>query len=99
MTGLTTDTDLVLNLFLLEQELDVFPCDDPRHAKGESYHTVGADAEFLVVNPCCSDRGLVCRTRAAYLKYGAATIRCWKCRHEWSPGEYRFIPLPGVMPL
>lgn len=80
-------------------ELDTLDCSDVRHDRSQSHHTAGAPAEFIILNPCCSDRGLVCRTRAAYLKNEAATIVCVVCKQEWPAGAYRFIPLPGVLPL
>jgi len=89
------DVDLQLEL----DELQDFACSDPRHERGESYHTPDTAAEFMLLNPCCGDRAIVCRSRAYYLKYQAATIRCARCQTEWAPHRYRFIPLPGVMPL
>lgn len=89
------DTDLQLWL----AELDEFECSDERHPYGESFHTSGARGEFVILNPCCSDRGIICRSRAAYLKYQAAEIVCHKCKQKWPTSVYRFIPLPGVLPL
>lgn len=88
-----------IELMLAVEEVSGFQCADPRHAKGQSFHTPDAPAEFVILNPCCSDRGLICRSRAYYLKYQAAMITCWRCKKEWAPGVYRFIPLPGVLPL
>lgn len=72
---------------------DVFPCADRRHPAGESYHNPEQAAEFVLINPCCGDRALVCRSRAYYLKYQAAEIRCGRCGEVWPPSAYRFVPI------
>lgn len=89
------DVDLLLDL----EELDDLPCGDGSHPSGESFHTPEAPAAYLLLNPCCGDRLLLCESRARYLKYRAAQIRCASCGREWAPGAYRFVPLPGVTPL
>ena len=94
-----TIEDLDADVLLWLDDMDAFVCADRAHARGESYHTADAPAEFLMMNPCCGDRALICRSRAHYLKYVSATIHCMKCDRRWPHGAYRFIPLPGVLPL
>ena len=93
--------EVVSELDLLAElvELDEFPCCDANHPRGISFHDPEAGAEFLVVSPCCGDRGLLCRARASYLWNVAATIHCMSCDRRWPPERYRFVPLPGVLPL
>lgn len=95
------DTIEQIDLDFLTQlvELDDWKCGDRNHPAGASYHTAEAPAEFMIVGPCCGDRGLLCRSRAYYLKHQAATIHCMRCDRHWSPDRYRFVPLPGALPL
>ncbi|WP_426624045.1 hypothetical protein ACPPVW_15910 [Leifsonia sp. McL0607] len=90
-----SDIDLLAELV----GLDDFQCCDANHPRGISFHDPSAPAEFLIVSPCCGDRGLLCRRRAAYLRNVAATIHCMRCDRRWPPERYRFIPLPGAGPL
>lgn len=89
------DIDLLIEL----AELDDFQCCDVNHPRGISFHDPAAAAEFVIISPCCGDRGLLCRTRASYLKHVSATIHCMSCDRRWPPDRYRFIPLPGSLPL
>ncbi|WP_157498254.1 hypothetical protein [Leifsonia sp. Leaf336] len=59
-----SDLDLLAELV----ELDDFPCCDANHPHGVSFHDPSAPAEFLIVSPCCGDRGLLCRARSQYLR-------------------------------
>lgn len=88
-----------IDLLIEQAELSEFRCADANHPRGISFHDPDAAAEFLIMSPCCGDRGLLCRTRASYLKYVSATIHCMSCDRRWAPERYRFIPLPGVLPL
>ncbi|MFE4469538.1 hypothetical protein ACFRFH_12055 [Leifsonia sp. NPDC056824] len=89
------DIELLIELVDMED----LRCGDVNHPRGISFHTAEASAEFLIVAPCCGDRGLLCRTRSYYLKYQAATIHCMRCDARWAPDRYQFIPLPGVLPI
>ena len=94
LTAEDTDTDVLASLE------DEFPCADSRHPSGQSYHNPAQPAEFVLINPCCGDRALVCRSRAYYLKYQAAEIHCGRCHEVWPPDRYRFVPIsPKVAPL
>lgn len=93
------DIDLDIELITEVDELDQLPCVDRNHPKGVSFHDADAPAEFVIISPCCGDRGLLCRKRARYLRDVAATIHCMNCDRRWPPTRYQFIPLPGAMPL
>ncbi len=95
----SVDVESELELLNELVALDEFACCDANHPRGISFHDPTAPAEFLLVSPCCGDRGLLCRARAAYLRNVAATIHCMRCDRRWPPEHYRFLPLPGAEPL
>lgn len=91
--------DLDLELWLAEQELKDFPCSGLRHVHGDSHHVASDPGEFVLVAPCCGDVALLCRSRASYLRFYAADIHCNTCDGYASYSDYKFLPLPGVLPL
>ncbi len=95
----SVDVESELELLNELVALHEFACCDANHPRGISFHDPTAPAEFLLVSPCCGDRGLLCRARAAYLRNVAATIHCMCCDRRWPPEHYRFLPLPGAEPL
>lgn len=89
--------DIDLELMLELVELNDWQCGDLNHPRGISHHTPEAPAEFMIVGPCCGDRGLLCRSRVEYLMQ-VAEIHCMKCDRRWPPERYRFIPLESIRP-
>jgi hypothetical protein len=88
--------DIDLQTVIELADLHQWRCEDVKnHGLGICYHTPDAPAEFLIINKCCGDRALLCRSRVEYLMH-TAEIRCSTCGTKWAPEDYRFIPLPEM---